>query len=743
MQAQEDNKLKKVTLEEVQEYFDIPDFRKFQQPIIENILSENDVVAILPTGGGKSMCYQYPALKLPGITIVVSPLIALMNDQVENLGDRNIKVAACLNGQVSQKKQKQILLDAVSGKYKILYVSAERLLSPKFMRCAKEMKISMLVIDEAHCLSLWGYDFRPNYLNILRFIDMLKERPIISAFTATASQYVKNDIIELLKMKDPYQPVGEYKRENLNLSIEWRKNDKGKYVTLHAYIKKHRNEKGIIYCSKIEKVKSVYENLKKQYDVAIYYAGLSKEEKNQSYEDFKSGKCKLIVATNAFGMGIDIDDVRFVIHFNSPDSLENYYQEIGRAGRDGNPGDCIWFCCQDDRDKSKAILRQKMKSTIFNEAQMDLLAEVRRNRQYRMFGYENRGKNKKISSDKFTGYINWYFKKSTLEEEQLSKDKELKNAILSKLDNIDVLYTNETKIARLMRKGDYDTDIWQTVKTGRKSKGSEEVSFKIDKRLTYFDLMVADAVYTLQSWGKEKIYPRNILERLSGDMTATLKTEKKAKIIESLEKMRTTNISIDRSRSMGGFALEKDKNISLLKGAFLPMEKPGKNGYLLTDVPPLYKYAELNNGQIYAIPDALLCVQEPTDTKMPNSIENLMLRHFLARRRYMANPSKNPNKSNSRASRIIRFEHDNKRRKGLFDILQIEQPDNPALWKRKRKTLYLKIKEILDYYLNSEWIKQYQFIDENVQLIDEDAIAKAIQDGQRFRGVKLALGDKT
>lgn len=231
-------------LKDVQKYFPIKEFRFSQKQIIEQILSGRDVLAILPTGAGKSLCYQYPALKFPGITLVISPLIALMEDQTKHLKELNIP-AACLNKDVPGKERRQILLDAVEGKYKLLFISPERLISPKFIRIAKKLKISLLVVDEVHCTSLWGYDFRPEYLKIPRFFQMTGSRPVIAGFTATATEYVKNDVIRLLQMNDPFIVNGGYERKNLSLSVKCCKSSAGKFRSIYAFLEKHERQSGI------------------------------------------------------------------------------------------------------------------------------------------------------------------------------------------------------------------------------------------------------------------------------------------------------------------------------------------------------------------------------------------------------------------------------------------------------------------------------------------------------------------
>lgn len=303
-------------LKDVQKYFPIKEFRFSQKQIIEQILSGRDVLAILPTGAGKSLCYQYPALKLPGITLVISPLIALMEDQTKHLKELNIP-AACLNKDVPGKERRQILLDALEGKYKLLFISPERLISPKFIRFAKKLKISLLVVDEVHCTSLWGYDFRPEYLKIPRFFQMTGSRPVIAGFTATATEYVKNDVIRLLQMNNPFIVNGGYERKNLSLSVKCCKSSAGKFRAIYAFLKKHRRQSGIIYCASVDNVMRVYELLKrKKYKVTYYYGELKEEEKKKNYHAFLNNENHIMVSTNAFGMGIDKGDIRFVLHFD-------------------------------------------------------------------------------------------------------------------------------------------------------------------------------------------------------------------------------------------------------------------------------------------------------------------------------------------------------------------------------------------------------------------------------------------
>lgn len=315
-------------------------FRPGQQEVVEALLAGRDVLAVMPTGAGKSICYQLPALLLPGITVVVSPLISLMQDQVQALIQMGVR-AAYINSSLTENQCRKALANACDGMYKIVYVAPERLLTPGFLRFSHSVQISLLCVDEAHCVSQWGQDFRPSYLQIRQFADQLNQRPPVGAFTATATQRVKDDIRQLLALRQPLELTTGFDRPNLFFEVQ-RMEEREKFPCLLAYLNDRPQATGIVYCSTRKKVDEVYEKLDGQnIPVARYHAGMPPEERQRSQEAFLFDQVRVMVATNAFGMGIDKSNVNFVIHYNMPLDLESYYQEAGRAGRDGQDADCI------------------------------------------------------------------------------------------------------------------------------------------------------------------------------------------------------------------------------------------------------------------------------------------------------------------------------------------------------------------------------------------------------------------
>ncbi|NFH67968.1 DNA helicase RecQ [Clostridium botulinum] len=350
----------------LKKYYGYSTLRRGQYEIISSILNGKDTFCLMPTGAGKSICYQIPALIFNGITIVISPLISLMKDQVDNLVESGIK-AAYINSTQSLDEIKNILLEASINEYKIIYIAPERLESNIFRNMIKGLNISQIAIDEAHCVSQWGHDFRKSYLQISEFYKLLNNKPVISAFTATATKEVKDDAINLLGLLKPYIYIGDINRENLNLTVL---KDIDKLEELKDIIRSHEEQSGIVYCASQKEVDTLYYYLSDLgYSVGKYHGGLKDEEKENFQEGFLYEKFNVMIATNAFGMGIDKSNIRFIVHFTIPQNIECYYQEVGRGGRDGEKCDCYLFYYESDIRRVEYIIN---KSSSFKTREIHL-----------------------------------------------------------------------------------------------------------------------------------------------------------------------------------------------------------------------------------------------------------------------------------------------------------------------------------------------------------------------------------
>ena len=354
-------------VEVLRQYFGFSSFREGQQTLIDAVLAGRDVLGVMPTGGGKSLCYELPALLLPGLTLVISPLISLMKDQVMALQNAGIP-AGCIHSAMSVEELREAYRDTRFGAYKILYIAPERLLTDGFCALAQELEISLLAVDEAHCISQWGQDFRPSYLKILDFLQKLPRRPALAAFTATATAQVRSDIVRILQLQDPVTVVTGFDRPNLRFEV-LRPQDKRR--ALLELLEERRDKSGIVYCATRKGVEQICELLQSSgFAASRYHAGLSPDERRQNQEDFICDRCTVMVATNAFGMGIDKSNVSYVIHCNMPKSVEAYYQEAGRAGRDGAPADCILLFSPGDITTAKYL--------ILNQTENDELTDEER-----------------------------------------------------------------------------------------------------------------------------------------------------------------------------------------------------------------------------------------------------------------------------------------------------------------------------------------------------------------------------
>ena len=361
-------------------------FRPGQEAVVSALLSGRDVLAVMPTGAGKSVCYQVPAVVMEGMALVVSPLVSLMADQVRAVQEAGIR-GAYLNSTLAPGQQAEVLRRAAEGAYDLMYVAPERLADPRFAEFARTARLALIAVDEAHCVSQWGQDFRPSYLSIGQFIAELPVRPPVAALTATATDLVRRDIVRLLGLRDAACTVTGFDRPNLRFAVE-RREPKQKLARLDAFIDERRAESGIVYCAKRATVEEVCDHLRERGIAATrYHAGLTAEERERNQRAFVTDTAPVMVATNAFGMGIDKSNVSYVVHYNMPGSVEAYYQEAGRAGRDGSPAECLLLWCDGDIATGRFFIEQESTHEGLTAEEAEVVRASRRRMLESMVGY--------------------------------------------------------------------------------------------------------------------------------------------------------------------------------------------------------------------------------------------------------------------------------------------------------------------------------------------------------------------
>ncbi len=370
----------------LRQYFGYDAFRPGQEPLVKAILEGRDCLGVMPTGAGKSVCYQVPGIMLPGCTVVVSPLVSLMGDQVRALVDAGVR-ADFINSSLTPSQQGQVLYRASRGECDLLYIAPERLSDPRILDFFENARVPLIAVDEAHCVSQWGQDFRPAYLAVGEFIAQLKCRPVLAAFTATATEHVRDDIVRLLGLREPELVVTGFDRPNLHFAVT-QATQKRKSQFVLDYVRERENQSGIVYCSTRKEVERVHQIL---LDAGIgagrYHAGLPMTERAQAQADFVNDELAVLVATNAFGMGIDKSNVRYVIHHNMPGSIEAYYQEAGRAGRDGEPSECVLLWNDKDIGTCRFFVEQETENERLSAEESEIVRASRRRLLGAMIGY--------------------------------------------------------------------------------------------------------------------------------------------------------------------------------------------------------------------------------------------------------------------------------------------------------------------------------------------------------------------